>query len=186
VEDVVSEIHNSIDGGQMIRLDDGTVRRTCALIERYGLHRDDAPLPISILTVARREGWQIEYRGGMGSAIAMAFVIGPVRLMYLNECLTVATQRVGIAHEMAHVLCCHGVSADVWMTTGHEHEGWRDVNDTQEIEAKLVAAMLLIPAWLLASPLTDREIAEMCNVTLGAVRRYRAAFPLTDDYQMAG
>jgi Zn-dependent peptidase ImmA (M78 family) len=170
----------------MSLLDSGTLVRVHALIERYGIHRDDAMLPISILHIARSEGWRIEYRTGMGSAIAMAFVIGPIRLMYLNDNLTLAAQRVGIAHEMAHVLCCHGVSADVWMTTGHEHEGWQGVNDQQESEAKLVAAMLLIPAWLFDTPMTDREIADACNVTMGAVRRYRQAFPLTDEYQMAG
>lgn len=171
----------------MIRLESGTVRRTLALVERYGLHRDDAPLPIPIVQVAKQEGWRIEYRGRMGSAIAMAFTVGPIRLMYVNENLTVRTQRVGIAHEMAHVLCGHRVSADVWMTTGHEDEGWVLASDRQEDEAKLVAAALLIPAWMHDAPLTDREVADACDVTIGAVRRYRDAYPLADDMlRMAG
>jgi hypothetical protein len=159
----------------MIRLDSGTIVRVRTLIERYGLHRDDALLPISILHVARSEGWRIEYRTGMGSAIAMAFVIGPIRLMYLNDNLTLETQRVGIAHEMAHVLCCHGVSADAWMMHGRDAEGWTDATERQEEEAKCVAAMLLIPPWVRDSPLSDTEVAKTCRVTTGSVRRCRSS-----------
>jgi hypothetical protein len=166
------------------RLDGGTLVRVHALIERYGIHRDDALLPISILHIARSEGWRIEYRSGMGSAIAMAFVIGPIRLMYLNDNLTLAAQRVGIAHEMAHVLCCHDVSADAWMMHGREAEGWSDATERQEDEAKLVATMLLIPPWLKDAPLSDVEVATTCLVTTGAVRRFRGAYG--DELLMTG
>jgi hypothetical protein len=161
----------------MIRLNDGTLLRVHALIERYGMHEDDAPLPVSIVQVARHEGWRIEYRGRMGSAVAMAFVVGPIKLMYLNENLSTAAQRTGIAHEMGHVLCRHGVSADALMTFGHEAEGWTDANVRQEEEAKMVAALLLIPAWVIDSPLSDAEVAMTCSVTRGSVLRVRGSLP---------
>lgn len=160
------------------------IRRTVALIGRYGLHRDDALLPVPIRQIARDEGWQVEYRGRMGSAIAMAFVVGPVRLMYVNENLTTQTQRVGIAHEMAHVLAGHKVSADAWMTTGHEEQGWTKADEEQEREAKLLAAVLLVPWWIRDSPLSDQDVADLCDVTLGVVKRYRQARPLDEPYAM--
>jgi hypothetical protein len=159
----------------MIRLDDGALRRTRALIERYGLHREDATLPVPILQVARNEGWRVDYRGHMGGAIAMAFVVGPVKLMFVNEQLTEEVQRVGIAHEMAHVLCQHGLSADTKMTIGHEAEAFGHVSDRQEQEAILVGAMLLVPEVLAASPFTTHEVALMCLVSTGAVRTIRGA-----------
>jgi Zn-dependent peptidase ImmA (M78 family) len=171
----------------MIRLDDGSLRRTRALIERYGIHREDAMLPVPILQIARNEGWRVDYRGQMGGMIAMGIVVGPVKLMLVNENLTEAVQRVGIAHEMAHILCQHGLSLDTKMTIGHEAEGLLQSSDVQEQEAILVGAMLLVPEELMLSPFPNKEVALLCQATPGAVREYRAAlFVDTPAVLMAG
>ena len=160
----------------MIRLDEGTLRRTRALIERYGIHDDaTSALPVPIKQVARNEGWTINYRSSMGSAIAMAFCIGPVKLMYVNENLTEPVQRVGIAHEMAHILCQHRLSMDTKMQIGHEHEGLRQANQVQEKQAELVGAMLLIPEGLALSPFSDKEVTLMCQVSTWCIATYRSA-----------
>lgn len=157
----------------MIRLSEETVRRTLALIERYGLHDDDAFLPVPIRQVAQDEGWVICYRSGMGQALAMAFVVGGVKLMYVNENLRAQTQRVGIAHEIGHVLCGHRLGFDTAM-----QDGYADLHGKQEIEAQLVASLLLIPQELRDAPLTDREVSQTCQVPVSLVQLMRLAAPL--------
>jgi Zn-dependent peptidase ImmA (M78 family) len=164
----------------MLRLSDDVYERTLTLIERYDLHGDHAMLPVPIKQVAKEEGWCIKYHPKMGQAAAMAFVVGPVRLMYVNCNLSFAAQQQAIAHEMGHILAGHGVSLDTFMTFGHEDEGIRSAQARQELEANIVGAMLLIPEYLRDAPMSDRELADECGVNNRAVRLFRSMVPRQD------
>jgi Zn-dependent peptidase ImmA (M78 family) len=159
----------------MIYLDETVARRVGTLIERYGLHDADAILPVPIKQVAKEEGWRVEYHSRMGKAIAMAFLVGGVKLMYVNANLAWATQRVGIAHEMGHEMAGHAVGLDTFMGAGRRHEGLRNVAVQQEKEANLIAGLLLIPAEFRDGHLLDSEVATRCTVTNGLVQLTREA-----------
>jgi hypothetical protein len=166
----------------MLRLSEDVYNRVVTLIERYDLHADCAMLPVPIKQVAREEGWTIQYHPKMGQASAMAFVVGPVRLMYVNANLAFCVQQQAIAHEVGHVLAGHGLSLDTFMTMDHKDEGLRNVQERQELEANIIAAMLLIPEYLRDAPMSDRELAKLCAVNTNAVRQFRSLVPRRESY----
>lgn len=156
------------------------------LIDRYGMHDDHAILPVPIKQVAKEEGWVVCYRGGMGKAIAFGIMVEGVKLIYVNENLTEKTQRLGIAHEMGHDLAGHSVGMDTFMGKRWHQFGLQNVGQIQEEQASLVAAMLLIPEWLLDAPMANDEVAHLCKVPVGAVDLYRGAVPLVGTLRLVG
>lgn len=129
--------------------------RVLTLVDRYDLR---SYWRVPIIQVARWQGWEIRYEGGIYPAHAYAVVCGPVKLMVVNEDTDEAHQRFAMAHELCHDLLGHRFGLDL--------RGDREVigDAIEEREADLGAALLLMPGAGFSVVERPRVIAERCVV----------------------
>ena len=140
-------------------------RSAKSLIERYDLHHRPSALPIPIRQVAKDEGWTIAYASRLAPLYGYAIVAGGRLFMRINSAVTDSYQRMAIAHEMGHVL--NGDIDRIHLCTASPFESW--IDRRQELRASLVAAQILIPAWVIRDVGSIHEIATRCEVPVELV-----------------
>jgi Zn-dependent peptidase ImmA (M78 family) len=131
-------------------------RALADLIARHAAH---GTLPVPVQQIAEDEGWEIEFRDGLGTILGISGVYKGVKLMWINRQLSSAERRAVIAHELGHWL--NGdelvIRACRWSSFAYH---W-DVR--LEREATITAARLLIPNWAVREYQTVQAIAAACD-----------------------
>lgn len=154
----------------MFRLSRSDAARVRALIDAYDLH--GGPLPVPVRWLAACEGWLIHYRSRITPLYGYAIVLGGVRLMVINEDVAEPTQRVTIAHELAHDLLGHTQVVDLFGPRFASY-GLSDMIDRrQERDADIAAACLLIPPRAAEGCEHVGELASRCGVSIRAAALY--------------
>lgn len=145
------------------RLDHPSYDAVRGVVERYSLHAEPLTLPISPRQIARDEGWEMRFAEGMGGVYGVAAVYHGMKVMTINADISPGIQRGVIAHELGHVLCRHDLTLDFVLprTRYADFANW--IDQRQEREAWLVAAILLIPDQLVLSGYSAEELAALCH-----------------------
>ncbi len=132
-------------------------RALADLIARYAAR---GTLPVPVQQIAEHEGWEIEFRDGLGTILGISGVYKGVKLMWINAQLSTAERRAVIAHELGHWL--NGDELVIrtcrWSSFAYH---W-DVR--LERDATITAARLLIPNWAVREYQTVQAIAAACDV----------------------
>uniref|UniRef100_A0A7C2WJ70 ImmA/IrrE family metallo-endopeptidase n=2 Tax=Thermorudis TaxID=1649508 RepID=A0A7C2WJ70_9BACT len=131
-----------------------------ALAEFIRRHRAHDTVPVPVIDIAEREGWEIEFRSDLGKIRGISGVYRGVKLMWINALLPLEEQRAVVAHELGHwlngdqrviELCQHGSFAYLW-------------DRKLERQATLTGACLLVPSWAIREYQTIEAIAAACAV----------------------
>lgn len=157
----IVEDTTDIGGGRMNRLSQAGQHGIAELLARADLHRPGV-LPVSIRQLARDEGWRVFYTERLWPLYGFAVVKGMTRLMWVNADVAPAYQRFAIAHEMGHVLLEAGDALHLCSPAQTGFSRW--VRQRAERQASIVAAHLLIPAWVPDDVESRAAIAHACEV----------------------